>query len=187
MLDTALPEIYSQMFQTVWLRATIYSTFMPDFYFARYLPLLIHMVIAFALAGAIVILSTLVGRHRYSRAKFQPYECGMAPVGDARERFPVKFYLVAMLFILFDVEAVFLYPWAILLKELKMFGFWEMLVYIGVVLVGFFYIWKKGVLEWAEVQRKRPVTAATAEFLRVVTGGPTTGTADLVEVGGEKP
>ncbi len=81
---------------------------MPENYFARYLPLLIHMSFAFALAGAIVILSQLLGRHRYSRAKFQPYECGMPPTGDARERFSVKFYMVAMLFILFDVEAVFL-------------------------------------------------------------------------------
>ena len=88
-----------------------------------------------------VLLSTLVGKHRYSREKFQPYECGMTPTGDARERFSVKFYLVAMLFILFDVEAVFLYPWAVLLKELKMFGFWEMMVYIGIVLVGLFYVW----------------------------------------------
>ena len=77
----------------------------------------------------------------------------MTPVGDARERFSVKFYLVAMLFILFDVEAVFLYPWAILLRELKMFGFWEMLVYIGIVLVGLFYVWKKGVLDWSASDR----------------------------------
>jgi len=83
---------------------------MPDNYFARYLPLLIHVLFALALASAFVILSTLVGKHRPSRAKLQPYECGMPPVGDARQRFSVKFYLVAMLFILFDVEAVFLYP-----------------------------------------------------------------------------
>ena len=135
---------------------------MPDNYFARYLPLLLHMMVAFALAGGMVLLSTLLGKHRYSRAKFQPYECGMAPVGDARGRFSVKFYLVAMLFILFDVEAVFLYPWAVLFRELKMFGFWEMLVYIGIVLVGFFYIWKKGALDWSEVKRTRPATAAAA-------------------------
>ena len=72
----------------------------------------------------------------------------MAPVGDARGRFSVKFYLVAMLFILFDVEAVFLYPWAVILRDLKHFGLWEMFVYIGIVLVGFFYVWKKGVLDW---------------------------------------
>ncbi len=121
---------------------------MPDNYFARYLPLLIHVLFALGIAGAIVILSQFLGRHRFSRAKFQPYECGMPPTGDARERFSVKFYMVAMLFILFDVEAVFLYPWAILLKELKMFGFWEMLVYIGIVMAGLVYIWKKGVLDW---------------------------------------
>ena len=75
----------------------------------------------------------------------------MAPVGDARGRFSVKFYLVAMLFILFDVEAVFLYPWAVILRDLKHFGLWEMFVYIGIVLVGFFYVWKKGVLDWGPV------------------------------------
>jgi NADH-quinone oxidoreductase subunit A len=93
-------------------------------------------------------LSTLLGKHKYSKAKMSPYECGMTPVGDARQRFSVKFYLVAMLFILFDVEAIFLYPWAIILRELKMFGFWEMLVYIGIVTAGLVYIWKKGVLDW---------------------------------------
>ncbi|HEY7099219.1 MAG TPA: NADH-quinone oxidoreductase subunit A [Terriglobales bacterium] len=121
---------------------------MPDNYFARYLPLLLHFLVAVALAGAIVLLSWIFGYRRPSRAKMSPYECGMVPVGDARERFSVKFYLVAMLFIIFDVEAVFLYPWAIILKDLKMFGFWEMMVYIGIVLVGFFYVWKKGVLDW---------------------------------------
>jgi NADH-quinone oxidoreductase subunit A len=121
---------------------------MPDNYFARYLPLLIHFLVACLLAGAIVMLSWLIGERKPTRAKLSPYECGMVPQGDARERFSVKFYLVAMLFILFDVEAVFLYPWAVILRELKMFGFWEMLVYIGIVLVGYFYIWKKGVLDW---------------------------------------
>ncbi len=162
---------------------------MPANYFARYLPFLIHLGIAFGLAGAIVVLSTLVGRHRYSRAKFQPYECGMTPVGDARERFSVKFYMVAMLFILFDVETVFLYPWAILLKELKMFGFWEMLVYIGILLVGFFYIWKKGVLDWGEMKRQRASAIPTRpEFARAVIGASsgTAGTSEISEVVGEK-
>ncbi len=138
---------------------------MPDNYFARYLPLLIQIGIALALAGAIVVLSTLLGKHRYSRAKMSPYECGMTPVGDVRERFSVKFYLVAMLFILFDVEAVFLYPWAVLLKELKMFGFWEMLVYIGVVLVGLFYVWKKGVLDWSATERISAGVSATPAMM----------------------
>ncbi len=128
---------------------------MPDNYFARYLPLLIHFVLAGTLAGVIVLLSWILGYRRPTRAKLSPYECGVAPVGDARGRFSVKFYLVAMLFILFDVEAIFLYPWAIILRDLKMFGFWEMMVYIGIVLVGFFYIWKKGALDWGEPATKR--------------------------------
>jgi NADH-quinone oxidoreductase subunit A len=121
---------------------------MPDNYFARYLPLLIHFLLAGIVATAIVLLSWIFGYRKPTRAKLSPYECGMLPVGDARQRFSVKFYLVAMVFILFDVEAVFLYPWAVILHKLKMFGFWEMLVYILIVLVGFFYIWKKGVLDW---------------------------------------
>jgi NADH-quinone oxidoreductase subunit A len=121
---------------------------MADNYFLRYLPLLIHVCVALAIAVGMVGLSTLLGKHKYSKAKMSPYECGMTPVGDARQRFSVKFYLVAMLFILFDVEAIFLYPWAIILRELKMFGFWEMLVYIGIVTAGLVYIWKKGVLDW---------------------------------------
>jgi NADH-quinone oxidoreductase subunit A len=128
---------------------------MPDNYFARYLPLLMHFVIAFGIAAAIVTLSWLIGQHKPNRAKLSPYECGVPPVGDARERFSVKFYLVAMLFILFDVEAVFLYPWAVVLRELKMFGFWEMLVYIGIVLIGLFYVWKKGVIDWGLTAVKR--------------------------------
>jgi len=123
---------------------------MPDNYFARYLPLLIHFIVAGLLASAIVLLSWIIGQRKPNRAKMSPYECGMTPIGDARERFSVKFYMVAMLFILFDVEAVFLYPWAVILKDLKMFGFWEMLVYVGIVLVGYVYIWKKGALEWGE-------------------------------------
>src|SRR5439155_21945593 len=94
-----------------------------DNYFARYLPLLIHFVLASLLAGAIVVLSWVIGYRKPTRAKLSPYECGMTPVGDARERFSVKFYLLAMLFILFDVETVFLYPWAVILRDLKMFGF----------------------------------------------------------------
>jgi NADH-quinone oxidoreductase subunit A len=121
---------------------------MPDTYFARYLPLLIHLCVVGALASVMVTLSWLVGQHKYNKSKMSQYECGMTPVGDARQRFSVKFYLVAMLFILFDVEAVFLYPWAIIFKDLKMFGFWEMLVYIGIVLAGYWYIVKKGVIDW---------------------------------------
>ena len=128
---------------------------MPDNYFARYLPFMIHSLLAGGIATAIITLSWLIGQRKPTRAKNEPYESGMEPVGDARGRFSVQFYLVAMLFILFDVEAVFLYPWAVILRELRHFGLWEMFVYIGIVLVGFFYVWKKGVLEWGPARDRR--------------------------------
>ena len=113
------------------------------------------ILLAGGIATAIVLLSWLLGQRKPTRAKLSPYECGMIPVGDSRERFSVKFYLVAMLFILFDVEAVFIYPWAVILRDLQHFGLWEMFVYIGIFLVGFFYIWKKGVLDWGAASMKR--------------------------------
>ncbi len=128
---------------------------MPDNYFESYLPFLIHILLAGGIATAIVTLSWLIGERKPTRAKMAPYESGMTPVGDARGRFSVKFYLVGMLFILFDVEAVFMMPWAVIYRQLpaitgsRLFGFWEMLVYLGFVLVGFFYILKKGVLDWS--------------------------------------
>jgi NADH-quinone oxidoreductase subunit A len=133
---------------------------MPDNYFARYLPFLIHILMAGGIATAIISLSWLIGQRKPTRAKMAAYECGMTPVGDSRQRFSVKFYLVAMLFILFDVEAVFIYPWAVILRTLKAtgqghFGLYEMLLYIGIFLVGFFYVWKKGVLDWGETSPKR--------------------------------
>ena len=120
-----------------------------------WLGVVIMIVLGVGFAGVMIGLSILLGPRNPTPEKLAPYECGMPAVGDARERHSVKFYLVAMLFILFDVEAVFLYPWAILLRELKMFGFWEMLLYIGLVLVGFFYIWKKGALDWSKPSPRR--------------------------------
>ena len=113
-----------------------------------YLPVLIHFLVVVAVTAAILGLSAWVGAKPPTRAKLTPYECGIAPVGDARERFSVSFYLVAMLLILFDVEAVFLYPWAVIFKSLKWFGFLEMLLYIAILLAGYVYIWKKGALDW---------------------------------------
>ena len=117
-------------------------------YLGNYVPLLIHILAAMALAGALLALSVLVGPRRPSREKAQIYECGMRPTGDARHPFDVKFYLVAILFILFDVEAIFFYPWAFVYRDLRVFGFYEMLVYIGVLLVGYIYLLKKGALDW---------------------------------------
>jgi NADH-quinone oxidoreductase subunit A len=128
-------------------------------YFAHYIPLLIQVIVAMALATVMITLSHLLGKHKWTRAKNTAYECGITPTGDAQQRFSVKFYLVGMLFILFDVEAVFLYPWAVVFRDLprltgsRWFGFWEMLIYIGLVLVGFFYIWKKGILDWNKPER----------------------------------
>ncbi len=131
---------------------------MPDNYFVRYLPLLMHLAVVLLMAGGMVLLSWLLGKHRPSRVKLMAYECGIVPTGDARGRFSVKFYLVAMLFILFDVEAVFIYPWAAIFRELirnglGMFGFWEMMIYIAIVLVGFWYVWKKGVIDWSKTHK----------------------------------
>ena len=100
------------------------------------------------LAAALITISYAFGKRVRNRVKDMPYESGIVPTGDARHRFSVKFYLVGMLFILFDIEAIFLYPWAVVFRDLKMFGFFEMLIFVALVLVGFFYVWKKGALDW---------------------------------------
>ncbi len=117
-------------------------------YLDAYAPLLLQLLAAMGLSAIILLLSTLVGRGRPSREKLQPYECGIRPTGDAREPLSVQFYLVAMVFILFDVEAIFLYPWAYVFRELRWFGFAEMLLYIVILLAGYLYLWKKGALDW---------------------------------------
>jgi NADH-quinone oxidoreductase subunit A len=122
---------------------------MPTTYAETWFPVLVQIVIAIGVASAMIGLSALLGRHVRDPIKFMPYESGMKPVGNARERFTVKFYLVAMVFILFDIEAIFLYPWAMVYRQLKLFAFFEMLLFIVLVLCGFFYIWKKGVLNWS--------------------------------------
>ncbi|MBZ5602059.1 MAG: NADH-quinone oxidoreductase subunit A [Acidobacteriia bacterium] len=122
---------------------------MPENYPQTYFPVLVQVVIAMALAAGLIGASSLLGKRAKSPLKDTPYESGMAPVGSARERFSVKFYLVGMIFILFDIEAVFLYPWAVVYRELKMFAFAEMFIFVVLVLVGFFYVWKKGALDWS--------------------------------------
>ena len=113
-----------------------------------YLPILVLIAIALAFALGSVVMSRLVGQKKPSTVKLAPYECGMPPVGSARERVSVKFYIISMLFIVFDIEAVFLYPWAVIFKRLGLFGFVEMGVFIVILLVGYVYVWKKGALEW---------------------------------------
>jgi NADH-quinone oxidoreductase subunit A len=117
-------------------------------YLDSYGPLLLMLLAAMAVSGGILGVSALIGRHRPSPAKDQPYECGILPTGDAREPFPVHFYLVGLVFILFDIEAIFLYPWALVYRELSWFGFVEMVLYIIILLAGYIYLWKKGALDW---------------------------------------
>lgn len=126
---------------------------MPTSLAETYFPVLIQVFIAMAVAAGMLGASFLLGKRVRNRVKDMPYECGITPTGNARERFSVKFYLVAMLFILFDIEAVFLYPWVVVYRELKMFAFVEMLVFILLILAGFFYIWKKGALDWSRSDR----------------------------------
>jgi NADH-quinone oxidoreductase subunit A len=121
---------------------------MPTSVIDSYFPLLIQACLAMVVAAALVGMAVLVGKRLKNKVKDEAYECGITPVGTARERFSVKFYLVAMLFILFDIEAIFLYPWAVVYRELKMFAFFEMTIFIALVLCGLFYVYKKGVLDW---------------------------------------
>ncbi len=122
---------------------------MPESYTERFFPILVQALIAIAVAAGLLTVSYLLGKKVRNRVKDMPYESGIVPTGDARQRFSVKFYLVAMLFILFDVEAIFLYPWVVVYRELKMFAFVEMLIFVILILAGFFYIWKKGALDWS--------------------------------------
>jgi NADH-quinone oxidoreductase subunit A len=118
-----------------------------------YVPVLLQILIALGVASGMIGFSFLLGKKVKNRIKDSPYECGIEPTGDARHMFSVKFYLVGMLFILFDIEAIFLYPWVVVFKDLnhqqRMFPFFEMLVFVVLILCGFFYIWKMGVLDWS--------------------------------------
>ncbi len=114
----------------------------------EYLPILIFLGIAFAIAAAAIVASWIVARQNPNSEKLSSYECGFEPFDDARRRFDVRFYLVAILFIIFDLEVAFLFPWAVSLGSIGMLGFWSMMVFLGVLTVGFIYEWKKGALDW---------------------------------------
>ena len=114
-----------------------------------FLPLFIYFVLALAIGGGgLVGLSAILGPKKYDSEKLSVYECGVEPVGSSRERFPIKFYVIGMLFILFDIEVVFMYPWAVTYKQMGLFGMLEMFVFILLLLIGFIYVWRKGALEW---------------------------------------
>jgi NADH-quinone oxidoreductase subunit A len=114
----------------------------------EYLPLVVLIALATGLAILVVVLGTIFGPHRPTVRKSQPYESGMTPYGPGTRRMSVRYYLVAVLFILFDIEVVFFLPWAVVFKKLGLFGLFEMLVFISILLVGYLYAWKKGALEW---------------------------------------
>ena len=121
---------------------------MMDGYLAQYLPILIFLAIAIALALIIVVASLVVTPQHPDREKLSSYECGFEPFEDARGRFDVRFYLVAILFIIFDLEVAFLFPWAVSLGSVGLFGFWSMMAFLTVLTIGFVYEWRKGALEW---------------------------------------
>ncbi len=113
-----------------------------------YLPILVMIVVVVAFAVIALILSYLVGPHHPNPSKLSPYESGMPPVGSARRRLPIKFYLTAVLFILFDIEIIFFYPWAVLFRQLQLFGLIEMGLFVLILLIGYIYIWRKGGFDW---------------------------------------
>ena len=114
----------------------------------EYVPILMFLVVAILFAGSTIAMSTFIVPRRRNPVKNSVYECGVEPVGNARSRFSVKFYLVAVLFILFDIEAVFLYPWAVAFRQLGLYGLVEMLLFIVILLVGYLYLLKKRALDW---------------------------------------
>ena len=114
----------------------------------EYLPILIYICIAIAFACFAIVASYLLGQRKPTAAKQSPYECGVTTVGPTYRRIPIRYYIIAMLFLLFDIEVVFLYPWAVVFKEFKLFAFVSMVVFIGILLIAYIYIWKRGALEW---------------------------------------
>ena len=139
------------------------------FSLSDYLPIALMFFVAAGFAVGNVLLSQLVGQHKATRTKTMPYECGKDPVGSARERFSVKFYLIAMIFILFDIEVIFLVPWAAVFKTLaaqgdamRWFVYVEMMIFVGLLLVGYIYIVKKGAFDWGEKARREAEAEARA-------------------------
>ena len=133
-----------------------------------YLPILLMFVVAFGFAAGNVLLSQMVGQRKSTRTKLMPYECGKDPVGSARERFSVKFYLIAMIFILFDIELIFLIPWAVVFKKMTLedgmgrLVYVEMMLFVALLLVGYVYVWKKGLFDWSERARREAEAEARA-------------------------
>ena len=142
---------------------------MPSFRLYDYLPILLMFIVAAGFAVGNVLLSQFVGQRKRTKTKLMPYECGKDPVGSARERFSVKFYMIAMIFILFDIEVIFLVPWAAVFKTLagqsdamRTFAYVEMMIFIGLLFIGYIYIVKKGAFDWSEKARREAEAEARA-------------------------
>jgi NADH-quinone oxidoreductase subunit A len=116
---------------------------------SAYIPIALFLVVALGFAAFTLGAARLVASEKYNKVKLEPYECGIEPSTDARDRYSIRYYLVAMLFVIFDVETVFMFPWAVIMGELKLFGLIEMMVFLFILVVGYFYAWNKGALEWA--------------------------------------
>ena len=114
----------------------------------NYVPIFVFLTVAFLVAGGTLVVAKIARPHNPDKVKGMAYECGVDAEGGARQRYTVRFYIVAILFVVFDVETVFLYPWAVQFKRLGAFGFLEMLVFLGILLLGYVWVWKKGALEW---------------------------------------
>jgi NADH-quinone oxidoreductase subunit A len=114
----------------------------------EYAPILIFLAVAAVFPVATLVIASVLRPSNYNKTKVEAYECGVPPSGEARGRYPVRFYIVAVLFVVFDVETIFLFPWAVKYRVLGLFGFVEMLVFLGILVVGFVYAWRKGALEW---------------------------------------
>jgi NADH-quinone oxidoreductase subunit A len=114
----------------------------------NYLPIFVFLVVAFMVAAGTLVVAKLVRPYKPDRIKAKAYECGIEPEDSARQRYTVRFYIVAILFVVFDVETVFLFPWAVQFKQLGAFGFLEMMIFLGILVLGYLWVWKKGALEW---------------------------------------
>ncbi|MEP6568172.1 MAG: NADH-quinone oxidoreductase subunit A [Acidobacteriota bacterium] len=132
-----------------------------DFHLYDYLPILLMFIVAAGFAVGNIVLSQFIGQRKHTRTKMMPYECGKDPVGTARERFSVKFYLIAMIFILFDIEVIFLMPWAVVFKTLagpayglRTLVYVEMMMFVALLLVGYVYVVKKGAFDWGQTARR---------------------------------
>ena len=114
-----------------------------------YIPIFIFLIVAIGFAILTLVMSQLLSSKKYNKVKLEPYECGIEPQTDARDRYSIRYYLVAMLFVIFDVETVFMFPWAVIFNKLALFGLIELIVFIFILVVGYYYAWQKGALEWA--------------------------------------